>query len=165
MDRKLLVLLGAIVMALALSPWIKSPFYFNLTPSEPLGVYYRASFSGRLRQGEMVFLEVPLQARPYLYGRAWLKKGVLLLKHVGATDGDQVSVTDHEIRINGSYIGPVASVDFKGRPLPKLRGKFRVRRQYFLPIATYRWNSFDGRYYGPVPYSLVRGKAVPLITF
>ena len=138
-------------------------FYINLSASEPRGLYWIAPLGGELKLGERVFFEVPEAARPYVFGRQWLLPGALLLKEVGALPGDTYQVNDISFFINEVYIGPVSSVDRHGQPLPRLRGFFRVPDGYFLPISQQIPNSFDGRYFGAVPISLIRGKAVPIL--
>ena len=141
------------------------PFYLNLSDSEPWGLYRLTKFTGHLDKGELIIMKVPVQARPYVYGRGWLPKGRLLLKNVGALTGDQVTITNDKISINQKDIGPVFQQDHQGKPLPKLRGSFRIQPGYFLPLATAIPNSFDGRYFGPVPLRLIVGEAIPVLIF
>ena len=110
-------------------------------------------------------MQVPVQARPYVYGRGWLPNGGLLLKNLQALPGDLVSITNDRIMINQQYYGPVFSKDSQGRPLPELRGLFRIQPGYFLPLATAVPDSFDGRYFGPVPLWLIMGEAKPVLLF
>ncbi len=162
-----LVVTGFLVFFLVLQLAGSRPpqYYLNLSKSMPLGVYKLIPFDGDLKTGESVILEVPEPARPYIYGRGWLPQGWLLIKTVGALPGDKVTITDDAIKIKDVYIGPVFDTDTEVRPLPRLRGSINIPEKHFLPIATYIRNSFDGRYFGPVPFDLIRGKAVPVITF
>lgn len=140
-------------------------YYLNLTDSEPIGLYRITPLAGEISRGEMVFLEVPRSAKPYIYGRGWLPKGWLLLKHVGAVAGDEYCIKNYQLTINNQTIGPIFKTDSQGLPLPYLKGRFRVPQGYFLPIATRVTNSFDGRYFRAIPTQLIKGKAIPLITF
>lgn len=126
-------------------------FYLNLSPSEPEGLYLVVPFQGRLRHGDYVLLIPPSNAYPYIYGRGWLPKNRLLLKNVYALPGDQVRITPRAIYINGRYIGPIEERDSAGLPMPKLRGRIPIPANCFLPVADRIPNSFDGRYFGPVP--------------
>lgn len=139
--------------------------YLNLSNSEPLGIYRRIPFDGHLQTSELVFLVAPEQARPYIYGRGWLPEGWLLLKSVGALTGDKVTISNDSIKIKGVYTGPVLDKDNEGKPLPRLRGDIHIPAAHFLPIASRINNSFDGRYFGPVSYQLIQGKAIPVFTF
>lgn len=141
------------------------PCYLNLSDSEPWGIYRLTPFDGHLFIGELVIMEVPVPARPYVYGRGWLPEDGLLLKSIGAMPGDQVMIASDGIRINQQYFGPVFKQDSQGKPLPELRGSFRIQPGYFLPLATAIPNSFDGRYFGPVPLRMILGKAKPILIF
>ena len=154
------ILLAGIVLAIR-----KAPYYLNLSDSEPWGIYRLTPFDGHLMRGEFVIMKVPEQARPVVYGRGWLPEGGLLLKNVGAVPGDRVVIASDGIRINRQYAGPIFTRDSQGRPLPELRGAFRIQPGHFLPLAAAIPNSFDGRYFGPVPLRLILGQAEPVLIF
>lgn len=141
------------------------PFYLNLSNSEPQGIYRLIPLDSHLKKGDLIIMKVPVQARPYVYGRGWLPNGWLLLKNVGAMTGDQVTITNDKILINQKDTGPVFQHDHQGRPLPEIRGSFRIQPGYFLPLATAVPNSFDGRYFGPVPLRVIVGEAKPFLIF
>lgn len=140
-------------------------FYINTTPSQPLGIYQALKFDGRLETGDLVIFKPPQKIHPYVYGRGWMKEGELMLKNVGALPGDIYEVTDEAIMINGQHVGPIATVDRKGLPLPRLRGRFKVKEGGFLPISTHIPNSFDGRYFGAVSTKQIKAKAVLVYKF
>ena len=97
--------------------------------------------------------------------RRWLQQGYPLIKAIGALPGERYCVTNRALYIDGHRRGPVFTVDDQGLPLPKLRGCFTVPRGEFLPLGTHSPKSFDGRYFGTVPLTLIRYRAVPLWTF
>jgi type IV secretory pathway protease TraF len=156
---KQLPLVVALVLSLFLVGWLfelnsQPKYYLNLTRSEPLGIYQLAPCNVRqLRVGDLVIMDVPRQTRQYVYGRRWLRRGWPLLKNVGAVAGDEYQVTATAIAVNDAYIGPVFMADFQ------------VKAGQFLPLSTHIRQSFDGRYFGAVPCSLIRGKALPVLTF
>jgi conjugative transfer signal peptidase TraF len=117
-----------------------------------------------LHAGDLVIMDLPEQAKPYVYGRLWLQPGWPLLKNVGAVAGDEYQITAAAITVNGKNCGPVFAVDGRGRALPRLRGCFKVIDGYFLPLSTFS-RSFDGRYFGTAPLKLIRGKAIPILIF
>lgn len=139
-------------------------FFLNISNSEPVGIYRVVDFNqetGKIRRrplkfNDYVIMTPPPNARPYVYGRGWLSKNHQLLKHVGALPGDKVYITDRAIYINDNCIGPIKTKDSAGLPLPRLRGLITISAHHFLPIANHAPNSFDGRYFGPVPDSLVQ---------
>ena len=139
--------------------------FLNLTGSEPRGIYLQRPFDGTLHRGDLVFMKCPPGFEKFVYGREWLPGGWPLLKTVRGIPGDCFCVSENEVSIEGKPFGPVFSVDRQGLPLPVLRGCRRVPAKHFLPIATGLDNSFDGRYFGAVPDSLIIGKAIPIVSF
>jgi conjugative transfer signal peptidase TraF len=174
-DRKPPIVIGLIFLALfGVRLGIRKPvFYLNLSPSEPIGLYWVVTSPaetvrlrrGQLTQGDLVVLAPPPKAWPYVYGRGWLSRDSLLLKTVVALPGDQVDITDRAIYINQCYIGPIKERDRVGLPLPKLRGRIAIPEGCFLPLATRVPNSFDGRYFGPAPVSLVKHVVRPVLVW
>lgn len=163
----LLITIGAIsiLMLLLVAQNSTVPAYWlNLSSSEPLGLYRMEPWHNLLRRGEIVVMKCPKGYESYLYGRKWLPKGWPLFKTVGAIAGKNYCVTDKFLSIDGTIIGPIFLADSQGRPLPAKRGCWTIPPGRFLPIATGLRNSFDGRYFGDVPESLVIGKAIPLLT-
>jgi len=138
----------------------------NVSASEPVGFYriVPPSPSG-FHRGLMVIFPVPTPFESLVYGRGWEKPGTPLLKNIGALAGDSVCILDTVFEINGTPIGPVAERDRSGLPLPRIRGCFRIEAGYFLPVSAYNARSFDGRYLGPQPLSVITGEAKPLWTF
>lgn len=143
---------------------IPTAYYINYTQSSPRGIYRVVPFTGTLQAGEIVIIDVPESARPYVYGRGWIPDGTPLMKKVGALPGDEYSITSTEVLINGKYVGPICERDSEGKPLPELRGVWHIKDGYFLPMSTHIPNSFDGRYFGAVPVELIRCKALPVLT-
>ncbi|HPT77137.1 MAG TPA: S26 family signal peptidase [Defluviitaleaceae bacterium] len=164
MNKKTIVITTVILaVMIIISTIIKPKYYINLSCSIPRGIYKVIPFDGQLKPGDIVIFDPPVQARPYVYGRAWLPKGWPLIKPVGAITGDEYQIKEHSIIINNHYKGPVYSYDKDGQPINYKKGRFIVEKEHFLPISTYIKRSFDGRYFGQVPYSLIRGKAKLII--
>ena len=160
-----LVILSTCFLGLDIAAKLNPPrYYVNTSPSMPLSLYKLIPFDGHLKAGDIIIFDVPQSARPYIYGRGWLPKGWPLIKKIGAVPGDQIWITEDQIWINGKYIGPIFRTDTAGLPLPRLQGSFMIPEGYCLPISTYIANSFDGRYFGAIPFRLIRGKALPIFT-
>jgi conjugative transfer signal peptidase TraF len=138
----------------------------NTTASEPYGIYWLSAppAAGPVR-GALVVISVPSQYQALVLERHWVRAGTDLLKGVGAVPGDVVCVSDTRIAINHKEVAPVLKVDSKGRALPHITGCTAVPAGSFLPLSTYIPNSFDGRYMGAQPNSLIKGIAHPLWTF
>lgn len=140
-------------------------YWLNLSRSEPIGLYVVTPLHGNLRQGETVLMRCPQGFQKYLYGRKWLPEGWSLFKTVGGVPGDTFCVSNDGFTVHGKVLGPVYSTDGKGLPMPVIRGCRSVQENHFLPVATGLKSSFDGRYFGAVPVSLVIGIARPVLTF
>lgn len=168
-NKKPLYIAGTVVAFLIMMQTINSltgpHFMLNLSSSEPLGIYRLRPLTGTLKRGEMVWMKAPQKAGAFIYERGWLPRGWPLLKHVKAISGDTFCITDNTLTVNGAFVGPVSDRDRNGKPLPRIRGSFDVPAGYFLPIATNIANSFDGRYFGPVPASSIIAIATPVMTF
>jgi conjugative transfer signal peptidase TraF len=166
--RKVLIIMAGTLLTLyvsqTLSARIGHSFYINLSPSVPLG-FYRILPHNKISVGDLVIFDPPQGARTYIYGRRWLPNGWPLIKYIGAGEGDSYAILDGIFTINGKYVGPVYERDSQGKALPYIGGRFKVERNTFLPISTHINNSFDGRYFGSVPLSLIKGKLSPIWTF
>jgi conjugative transfer signal peptidase TraF len=140
-------------------------FILNLTGSEPRGIYFLKPFDGALHRGDLVFMKCPPGYEKFVYGRKWLPNGWPLLKTVRGIPGDCFCVSENDVSVEGKRFGPVYSFDSQGLQLPVIRGCRTIPPHHFLPIATGLENSFDGRYFGAVPDSLITGKAELIISF
>lgn len=96
--------------------------------------------------------------------REYLPNGVPLLKHVLALGGQTVCRRGTAILAHGVTFGHARERDSRGRPLPGWQGcRIIADREVFLM----NWNSadsFDGRYFGPLPLNSIIGRAVPVWT-
>ena len=138
----------------------------NPTVSEPVGFYHIVFHRvPDYHRGMTVVFPVPGPFQSLVYGRGWLKAGVPLMKDIGALAGDQVCVREDHFEVNGRNLGPVSTVDRTGASLPRLRGCFRIAGGYFFPMSRYSERSFDGRYIGAQPLSVIIGEARALWTF
>lgn len=138
--------------------------WLNMSRSEPIGLYIRETFHQPLKRGELVLMKCPPGYEKYLYGRKWLPEGWPLFKTVAGLPGDTFCVTEKQLTLNGKQIGPVSAIDSQGLSLPVLRGCRTVRENHILAIATGLKTSFDGRYFGDVPVSLIIGTVHPVLT-
>ena len=140
-------------------------YWLNMTDSEPVGLYRLEKLTAPPRLGDIVIMVCPPGYERYLYGRKWLPSGWPLFKTIGGVPGDIFCISSTGFTINNKFIGPVYRHDREGRELPIMNGCKNVRANYVLPVATGLKTSFDGRYFGDVPLSLIKGKAVPMVTF
>jgi conjugative transfer signal peptidase TraF len=166
--KKVLIIMTGTLMTLfvaqAFSVITGQSYYINASHSVPLG-FYRILPHNKINVGDLVIFDTPQGVHPYIYGRRWLPDGWPLIKYVGAGEGDTYAVLNGIFTIHGRYAGPVYERDSQGKALPYIGGRYRVERNTFLPISTHIDNSFDGRYFGTVPLSAIKGKLKPIWTF
>jgi len=167
-DKRPLKIMFAILVVLVVvesARFLIGPRYWlNLSRSEPVGLYIRETLPQPLKRGEMILMKCPPGYEKYLYERKWLPEGWPLFKTVAGLPGDTFCIAEKQLTLNGKQIGPVSAVDSQGRSLPVLRGCRTVRENHILAIATGLETSFDGRYFGDVPVSLIIGTVHPVLT-
>lgn len=162
----LIIIFCFLLLSLQLYPSNKKLFYLNLSASFPRGIYRIQKFKiSDIQPGVVVIFDPPPVARPLIYGRGWLPSGWPLIKYVGAVSGDTYAVEGSRFFINGKHVGQVFTGDSEGKPLSFIKGTVKVKPGEFLPVSTHISNSFDGRYFGPVSLSAIRGKATPVWTY
>lgn len=133
------------------------PFLLNLSPSVPVGVYVRSS--ERPQVGDWVAACMPAELSRFGRERGYLPRGtcpggaVPVLKRWVASSGDRVALTEDGLRI-GHEVQPgsrLSSTDSQGRVVPQaVQYPYRVPNGSVLLLGT-RADSWDGRYFGPVP--------------
>ena len=136
---------------------------WNASASVPIGLYavhhLRAS-----HVGELLVVTPPEPLASFLDQRRYLPKGVPLLKRVVALPGQTVCRIQRTIFVDGVAIGDALGRDHLGRPLPVWQGcRVIAAGQVFLMNRRSR-DSFDGRYFGPLPTTTIVGRADPLWT-
>jgi conjugative transfer signal peptidase TraF len=157
-----------LVVSLSVNLWKRfgPTFLINGTPSEPVGFYRLVPRpESAYRRGMYVVFPVPAELRDLVYGRHWMRNGIPFLKEVLGLEGDRVCIFADRVEINDRLIGPVFRVDSSGLPLPQRRGCLVIPAGYFLAASQHFAKSFDGRYFGPLPLSILMGEARPLWIF
>lgn len=134
---------------------------WNASASVPVG-FYAAHPAGRLTAGELLVVRPPAPLAQFMAARRYLALGVPLIKHVAALPGQVVCRTGNTITVNGIAEAEALNRDTRGRELPVWQGCRTVQSgEVFLMNAGVP-DSFDGRYFGPVPGSTIIGSAAPL---
>lgn len=100
----------------------------------------------------------------FLDERRYLPRGLPLIKHVLALGGTTVCRTGTDILAYGAVYGTALASDTRGRPLPVWHGcrTLSAGEAFFM-----NWDSpdsFDSRYFGPLPVTTIIGRAIPLWT-
>jgi type IV secretory pathway protease TraF len=95
----------------------------------------------------------------------YLPRGVPLIKRVLALPGQHVCRRELTIIVDGIEMGAAHERDRRGRLLPAWQG---CRTIHQAEVFLMNWDepaSIDSRYFGPLPLSVIVGRAVPLWTF
>lgn len=143
---------------------------FNLTPSVPIGLYRLRSSSLEIGHLVATCLTEPFSA--FGLERGYLRQGSCsdgaspVIKHVAASAGEVVEVTAGGVFVDGRRIqNPAPSVDSEGRNLSPLAAGSYPLSQDELWLFSPRENSWDSRFFGPVPIDNVLGVVQPLWTW
>jgi len=144
----------------------------NTTPSMPVGIWRVTPPVADLRRGEVVTVCLPDgDAARLAAERGYVPAGSCpdgrepLIKPVAAVAGDLVFVTWASISVNGLDLDGTAPLDrdTAGRPLqPFPAGAHQVQLGQVWLLAGFMRNSFDSRYYGPIPVESVQSVAHPV---
>jgi conjugative transfer signal peptidase TraF len=151
-----------VVLLIAPSLFASLPILvWNATASAPRGLY-RIAPPAALRAGDLVLLRPdPASAAAYAE-RGYLPLGVPLLKRVGALGGVHVCEHAGNVVIDGRHVATAQPIDGRGRPMTPWSGCRALRDGELFALNADVPQSLDGRYFGPLPLSLVIGRALPL---
>jgi len=142
---------------------------FNSTGSLPIGLY-RVSTAADANLAEFCPPE-PLSRLSVL--RQYRNPGNCpdgdnpLMKPIVARPGDVVVLSESGLEVNGKLLGNTAprSQDSKARPLPHYPfGTYRVSSGTVWVASSYHPLSFDSRYFGPIPTSIIRHRLKSFLT-
>jgi conjugative transfer signal peptidase TraF len=164
--QRLAVIL-AMCGAAALTLWPvenTSPSYiWNASESVPVGLY-RLRDVGTLDVTELVAIRPPEPLATFLALNGYLPSGLPMLKRVLALPGQTVCRTGLTIAIDSIEMGQARERDGRGRPLPVWHGCRTLAAGEIFVMNWQSADSFDGRYFGPIPASAVIGQAIPVWT-
>lgn len=136
---------------------------WNASASVPIGLY-RLRPAYPLRIGELVTIDAPPRLAAFMAGRAYLPRGVPLLKHIAALGGQSVCRRARRITVDGHAVAVALERDSLGRPLPAWHGCRRLRRGEVFLLNPAAPGSFDGRYFGVLSTATIAARAEPLWT-
>lgn len=136
---------------------------WNATASAPIGLYLREAEQEPTR-GDLVLVRPPSEVATFASRRGYLPLNVPLIKRIVGAKGDTICAHGDTISLNGSYLLKRLESDKRGRSLPRWSGcKHLGDAEVFLAM-TGVGDSFDGRYFGPIPASNIIGRLQPLWT-
>ena len=153
------VLWGLVPIALiatAAAAFPRPLILYNPSPSITTGYYARTPEAPAT--GKIIAFRVPTIGRDYAaVHMPYLIRGGII-KPIVAGAGDTVCTTGSSgLRINGKARAPIAEHDRHGLPLPHWRDCRALKAGEFFVFSDRIPNSYDSRYYGPVPASDIIG--------
>ncbi|KXF79415.1 peptidase [Paramesorhizobium deserti] len=159
----LAMLVGTALIALPVwnAPTIR--LIWNASASVPVGLY-RIVPADQLDVTDLAVVMPPDDLAGFLDERRYLPKGLPLLKRVLALAGTTVCRNGAEITAYGMTYGKARERDGQGRPLPVWQGCRTLRAGEVFLMNWDCPDSFDSRYFGPLPLTTVVGRAIPLWT-
>ncbi|MDH4582801.1 S26 family signal peptidase [Pseudomonas sp. BN415] len=133
---------------------------YNASDSVPIGCY-RIGPASSISVGNLVLVHLPPGVMRLAVRRGYLPANVPLLKSVAARAPQQVCVQGNQVLIDGALVARQLRKDRQGRTLPAWQECRRLTGDELFLLST-NLESFDSRYFGPVPASTVIGRAQPL---
>lgn len=136
---------------------------WNASASAPIGLY--AIESARpIEITDLLAVVPPAALAHFMVERGYVGRDVPLMKRVAALPGQEVCRSGAAITVDGVFYGDALERDRMERSLPVWQGCRRISvGELFLMNFDVR-DSFDGRYFGPLPVGSVIGRAMPLYT-
>lgn len=152
------------VVAFAGVAWLEPHprFLWNVSASAPIGLY-RLQADDHPAVGELVAIVPPPDTARLMAQRHYLPEGVPLLKRIAALPGQHVCRHGVHVTIDGKHVANALSRDRLGRALPVWRGCCLVPAGMLFLINAPA-DSFDSRYFGPIPAAGMIGHALPILT-
>ena len=134
---------------------------YNASDSVP-GGWYRIVPTESVAVGDLVLVHLPAEAASLAARRGYLPAGVPLLKSIAAGPRQRVCAIGSRMRVDGRVVAHARTRDRAGRAMPRWSGCRVLGEDEVLLLAVDHADSFDGRYFGPVPLDSIVGKAQPL---
>ncbi|EKF57661.1 putative conjugal transfer protein TraF [Agrobacterium albertimagni AOL15] len=147
------------------SAFIEMPkkLMWNVSASAPIGLY-RVVPVDRIEVTDLAVVMLPDELARFLDERRYLPMDLPLLKRVLALGGTEVCRSGPDIIAYGMRYGQALERDTQGRPLPVWQGCRHVDEGEAFFMNWDAPDSFDSRYFGPLPLTTVVGRAIPLWT-
>jgi conjugative transfer signal peptidase TraF len=138
-------------------------YIWNVSASVPIGLY-RVDPINRIDVADLVVVAPPEPLASLLAERGYLPKGVPMLKRVQAVAGATVCRHGNAIVAYGMVYGLALDRDSSHRLLPTWQGCRVVPDGQLFLMNRDAADSFDSRYFGPLPIASIVGRAVPVWT-
>lgn len=158
------MVIGVAVLTLTMGGKPMPRFVWNASESVPIGLY-SVEPVGQLTVTNLVVAAPPQPLAALLAERGYLPLGVPLIKRILALPGQSVCRNERTISVNGIEMGTALAHDRRGRALPVWQGCQAISQSEIFLMNWDEPASLDGRYFGPIPFSAIIGRAKPLWTF
>ena len=142
---------------------VSSRLIWNASASVPVGLYAVLPISSP-QLGDLALVDPPDDLARFLDLRGYLPRGIPMLKRVAALPSQVVCRTGMTVRIDGMVVAEARADDSEGRTLPTWSGCHQLRQDEVFLLNADVPVSLDGRYFGPLPVSALRGRAVAIWT-
>jgi conjugative transfer signal peptidase TraF len=159
----ILATFGGVALLLAGTKSGTPSYIWNASESVPIGLY-RLQPVERLSVTELVAIRPPEPLETFLDLNGYLPIGVPMLKRILALPGQTVCRTGLTITVDDIEVGHARERDGRGRPLPVWQGCHVLSDSEIFVMNWQSADSFDGRYFGPIPASAIIGQAIPVWT-
>ncbi len=145
----------------------------NTTQSIPIGLYRLTS--DPVEKGAYVMFCPPQDGvfdhakKRGLIGAGFCPGGYgYMMKRILAAKNDAVSISDEGVRVNGELVPHSTPIktDKAGQSLPRFQAdRFTLGGSELLLMSDSCRTSFDGRYFGPINRSQIKGVIRPVFTW
>jgi conjugative transfer signal peptidase TraF len=136
---------------------------WNASASAPLGLY-RIQPERDPPLDALVAAAPPAPLARWMAERGYLGEDVPLLKHVTAKTGQRICRIGVVVSVDARPVAVALTRDRFRRSLPVWQGCRTLAAGELLLLNPDHTDSLDGRYFGPLPVSIVLGRAIPILT-
>ncbi|WP_292512850.1 S26 family signal peptidase [Mesorhizobium sp.] len=142
---------------------IPTKLIWNASASAPIGLY-AIEAADALEVPDLVAVLPPEPIAQFMAARGYVGRGVPLLKRVVGLPGQRVCRAGRTITVDGVEMGAALERDRMGRAMLVWQGCRIIAQGELFLMNSGVHDSFDGRYFGPLPAAAVTGRAIPLFT-
>ena len=134
---------------------------YSSTASMPAG-FYLIIPTKNIAINQIVEAKIPDEYFQFIRSKSWFPNSNSIIKYVVAKEGDIVCVRDNILLINNKEIVSIHVSEGQNNQLPRFAFCGKIDKDRYLLLSTRNPRSFDGRYFGLISSSHIRGRAVPI---
>jgi conjugative transfer signal peptidase TraF len=134
---------------------------WNVSASVPLGLYI-AGPADDIALGDLILVRPPEALAAFLAERAYVARGVPLLKHVAALPPQMVCALGDAIMVDDQTVAHRRAADRLGQVLPTWHGCRALEADDVFLLNAAEPSSLDGRYFGPLPRTSIVARLRPV---